>query len=467
MKQRHFRTTGLICRLGYVLGGSILLWTVGCSSDEPDDADGNVTTPPADSSAPATGGTAGSGPGDSSASTPPTGGTAGSEPSAPPGAGAAPGVPPATSTSTDTTSGTPPASTDPNTDTGDTASETSSTDPGSSTGSGEDSTTASPTTDTPTEDPNADANPSGWPEPGEGGAARPSGTAGNLQVLDWAGFKAAITYSLDDCTPSQVALIDDLMALDVPLTFYIQTNQGSACDTIANKALEAGGHELGNHTHSHQQDAATAGADTDQATQYIEDKYGVTPLTMAAPFGDASVYSPVAQQRFFINRGVGGGMIQPLDNSDRFNLKGPTPPANADASAMVKYVDDARDAGAWQVLTLHGFTDHSDWAYNPFPLASLQASVEHAKQQGDVWIGTVADIGAYWWGQKLLSDATPESSGDEQVWTWTLPDHFPPGRYLRVTVDGGALSQDGQALPWNDHGYYEVALDVGSLTLSP
>jgi hypothetical protein len=36
-----------------------------------------------------------------------------------------------------------------------------------------------------------------------------------------------------------------------------------------------------------------------------------------------------------------------------------------------------------------------------------------------------------------------------------------------VRVDGGTLSQNGQPLPWNPRGYYEVALDLGTLTLSP
>ena len=53
------------------------------------------------------------------------------------------------------------------------------------------------------------------------------------------------------------------------------------------------------------------------------------------------------------------------------------------------------------------------------------------------------------------------------VWTWTLPAHFPPGRYLRVKVDGGTLTQASAPLPWDEHGYYEVALDAGTLTLSP
>jgi hypothetical protein len=93
--------------------------------------------------------------------------------------------------------------------------------------------------------------------------------------------------------------------------------------------------------------------------------------------------------------------------------------------------------------------------------------VEYAKSFGDVWIGTVENIGAYWLGQKALSAVAPTESADGRTWSWTLPDNFPPGKYLRVRVPGGTLSQDGQALSWNEHGFYEVALDVGTVTLVP
>jgi hypothetical protein len=44
---------------------------------------------------------------------------------------------------------------------------------------------------------------------------------------------------------------------------------------------------------------------------------------------------------------------------------------------------------------------------------------------------------------------------------------MPPGKVLRVTVDGGKLSQNGTQLSWDSHGYYEVALDAGNLTWIP
>jgi hypothetical protein len=95
------------------------------------------------------------------------------------------------------------------------------------------------------------------------------------------------------------------------------------------------------------------------------------------------------------------------------------------------------------------------------------ASVNHAKSKGDVWIDSMVAVASYWRGQRAVAAASSTASGASTTWTWTLPTRFPPGKYLRVKVDGGTLSQNGKPLPWNEHGYYEVALDAGSLTLSP
>jgi len=59
------------------------------------------------------------------------------------------------------------------------------------------------------------------------------------------------------------------------------------------------------------------------------------------------------------------------------------------------------------------------------------------------------------------------TSSNAQTWTWTLPEHFSPRKLLRVSVTGGNWSRKGAALPRNALGYYEVALDAGTPTLSP
>lgn len=308
------------------------------------------------------------------------------------------------------------------------------------------------------------SSPSDLPPPKTSGVPRPSGTPGGLVVLNWAGFSAAYSYTFDDANSSQISNYAALQALGVPFTFYLQTGKSDASNAIWSKAV-LDGHELGNHTKSHNS-LDPGGADTDLATSFIETKYGVTPLTMAAPNGSTD-YGPIAQTRFMINRGVSGGAIMPNGNSDRFNLPCDIPVGGATAATMKGPVDAAMSAKAWRVFLVHGFSGGSDGAYQAVGLSQFVETVEYAKSLDGLWIDTVLEVGAYWIGQKLLSSASPQSSGQDTKWTWTLPEHFPTGRILRVTVDGGNLSQAGQPIAWDEHGYYEIALDVEELTLSP
>jgi len=309
--------------------------------------------------------------------------------------------------------------------------------------------------------------PSGTPQlpvPLTTGVARPSGSADGLVVLDWAGFKAAVTYTLDDANSSQIANYDTLQALGVPLTFYLWTNRPGASDEVWAQAV-ADGHEIGNHTQSHLMGTdPNIAADTDAGEAFIERRLGISVLTMAAPYGNTQ-YVDLARTRYLFNRGISGPQVLPHDNSNPFNLSTFIPPTAAAAGDFNTRVDSARAAGAWECVLVHGFTGDAQ-AYQPVDLEQFTAAVEYAKSFQDVWIGTLLDIGAYWLAQRLLGDVVPVAANGETSWQWTLPDHFPPNRYVRVSVNGGTLRQNGLELPWDDHGYYEVALDAGSLTLS-
>ncbi|WP_437490588.1 polysaccharide deacetylase family protein [Sorangium sp. So ce1014] len=306
---------------------------------------------------------------------------------------------------------------------------------------------------------------SGLPTPpGPDNVAKPSGAVGGFKVIDWAGFAGAVSYSFDDSNSSQIQNYDALNALDVPFTFYLQTGKNESNDPVWKKAL-MDGHELGNHTQRHQ-DQDNGGADTDAATKFIKDTFGITPYTMAAPNGSA-VYTGIAKTRFLINRGVSNALIAPNDSTDPFTLPSYIPPQNASASTMDQQVTSARSEKKWRTFCIHGFNGGSDGAYNPIPLAGLIEHVQHTKAHGDVWIDSIVNVGAYWLGQKAIKPNAGTQSGGDTTWTWQLPDHFPPGKYVRVTVTGGTLKQNGAALPWNPHGYYEMALDPKSVTLSP
>ncbi|WP_437717716.1 cellulose binding domain-containing protein [Sorangium sp. So ce448] len=305
---------------------------------------------------------------------------------------------------------------------------------------------------------------SGLPTPpGSSNVAKPSGAAGGFRVINWAGFTGAVSYTFDDSNSSQIQNYDTLNALDVPFTFYLQTGKTESTNSVWQRAL-SDGHELGNHTKSHSSN--DSGADTDAATQFIESRFGTKVWTMAAPNG-SSVYSSIARTRFLINRGVANNLIGPNDSTDPFTLPCYIPPTGASTTVLDQQVTSARDAKKWRTVLVHGFTGGSDGAYQPVGLQAFVDHVKHSKALGDMWLDSVVNVGAYWRGQKAVSSATTSTSGGATTYTWQLPANFPPGKYLRVTVTGGTLKQNGVPLNWDPHGYYEVALDAKSVTLSP
>lgn len=249
----------------------------------------------------------------------------------------------------------------------------------------------------------------------------------------------------------------------MPYTFYLWTGKSDASSSVWATAVKDG-HELGNHTQSHQ--SAGTLQDIAAATTFIMTKFGVQPWTMAAPNG-AAIYTTLANGLFLTNRGVADNLVGANDGTDPFTLPCYIPPTGAVASAFNSEVDSARSAGKWRIILVHGFTGGTDSAFQPVPLDEFISGVQHTISLGDMWIGTIVNVAAYWRGQKAFSQATTTTSGSDKTWTWKLPDHFPPGKYLRVTVPGGTLRQNGAAVPWNSHGYYEIALDTGSVTVSP
>ena len=325
----------------------------------------------------------------------------------------------------------------------------------------------------------------GLPIPSGGGVPRPSGTPGNLAVIDWAGFKGAVTYTLDDSQPSQIEHYAELQATGVPMTFYLSSgwsNTSAAYDTTWAQAVRDG-HEIGNHTVHHCRaditgcslpppPLATPADEIELNRQYIMEHAGQSDVwTMASPFGDAN-WDSIAKQRVFLHRDVFGGMVRPNDGTDPFHL--PVYMAGtADGgfgtgqSQFDALIDTARANDTWLIFLIHTILPTTNNWYNPIDIGVITGSITRAKALNDVWIDTMVSVGAYWRAQKLLTATAPSTTGNVMTWTWTLPDHFPPGKYVRVKVDGGTLAQGGAPLVWDGRGYYEVSLDASSLTLSP
>jgi peptidoglycan/xylan/chitin deacetylase (PgdA/CDA1 family) len=280
---------------------------------------------------------------------------------------------------------------------------------------------------------------------GATGKAKPSGTAGGLKVLDWAGFKSAISYTFDDANSSQISNYKALNDAGGHYTFYLITSKTEAGNAVYKTAVQDG-HEMGNHTSDHSN--CTSGSTIDAASSFIKSTFGVTAYAFAAPNGSSACNVTSVSSKFLTDRSVNGGSMGPGDISKLTWL----PSDIATTSNM------APTANTWRTICIHGFTGGSDGAYQPIALDSFTSAAKAAVSGGS-WVETVTNVAAYQVGQNAISKATGNSV------TWTLPAVFPPNMCVRVTTTGGTVKQNGNEVPWDDHGYYQISLDAKSLTV--
>ncbi len=311
------------------------------------------------------------------------------------------------------------------------------------------------------------------------GVALQGVTAGPITILNWAGFKAATSWTFDDSQPSQIQHFADIQAVGVPVTYYITSGTEPDSPNYNSTWIQAvsDGDELGNHTEDHCQsnltdcitntDTGNLATEIDNATSYIEQNLSQkTVWTGASPYGDTG-YDSDASSRFFIYRGIEAGSMLPNDGTNQFNVPCHLASTGETAAQFNAVTDAARSAGAWQIFLIHTITPTANIWYNPVAVTDVTGAMTHAKTAGDTWVDSVVDVGAYWIGLKVLASATRTASGNTTTWKWTLPAHFPGGKYLRVTALGGStLSQNGTPITENSAGFFSVSLDAGSLTLT-
>jgi hypothetical protein len=276
-----------------------------------------------------------------------------------------------------------------------------------------------------------------------------------LKVLDWAGFKGAASFTFDDNTPSQLgANYNAMKATGGHITwFLIASSAGTGY-----KATIADGQEIANHTQSHPDASSNASLATQtevtNAQTTLKTKFEVDAYSMAAPNCLAAWSSKAGPAKLFQNRGpCGGGAVSPRGNTDPFLLPAYMPPQDADTANLTAQLA----AGKWQIYVIHGF-DGQNGTYHPVPIASVSGAMSKAVSDG-YWTEGMTNVGAYWQGQKLIPASATTSA------TWTLPANFPPNMCVRITTSGGTVTQKGETINWDPHGYYQISLSAGEVTI--
>ncbi len=152
---------------------------------------------------------------------------------------------------------------------------------------------------------------------------------------------------------------------------------------------------------------------------------------MASPFGESGWTEAAKANGLFLNRGVGGGAVAPGGGADPYNLPTYMASEGETAETFNRLVDDARSDGEWLTLLFHSITPTNQEWYAPIDIGEITANVEHAKSYDDVWIDTVANVGAYWRASRSSSPRRPRNRRTRQSGSGSSPR-----RSLRASTCG-------------------------------
>jgi peptidoglycan/xylan/chitin deacetylase (PgdA/CDA1 family) len=306
---------------------------------------------------------------------------------------------------------------------------------------------------------------------GSGPIPPPSATVDdpNLVVLPWNGFAAAVSFTFDDADPTHYELAGPVLdERGIKATFFVVSNTIEGFGDQSREgflALAEAGHEMGNHTVSHKGSSENDPAEVSGCDAYIAETFGHQPVTFAYPNVDVTAtYKDPAAALYVASRGGGAGEHVTVDGefdwhdvpsifvAEPENDQGFTFSPDETMAAL----DETLAEGAWRILTIHGVGSGGFFA-NTDP-ASVAAIADHVAQDGEFWIDTFARVASYLRAQRALEAAAAAGVSVPRItWQWTLPPRFAADVRLRVLIDGGTLTQDGAAVPWDGvEGFYSV-----------
>ena len=229
------------------------------------------------------------------------------------------------------------------------------------------------------------------------------------------GKQAAVSLSFDDARLSQVDVgLALLKKADVKVTFFV--TPGAVEKRLAGwKQAVTDGHEIANHSLTHpctgnyafslgnpleNYTLAMMAQQLDEANDRIQTLLGVKPTTFAYPCGlkfvgrgvDVKSYVPLVAERFLVGRGY---LDESPNNPAFVDLAQAMGTAfdDLDFAQMKTIVDAAAREGRWVIFVGHEIGDRR---HQTTDSGALELLFRYLKDPANnVWLGTVADIGAY------------------------------------------------------------------------
>ena len=285
--------------------------------------------------------------------------------------------------------------------------------------------------------------------------------AGPITTVPWDGHPGAVSFTFDDSEISQLNNLGEYFEKnqDIKVTFFM-TGGMNAGNQSKYFPMAEKGHEIGNHSKSHD-DLTKSGINLkSEITDYkydLEQRSGAEVVAFATPYcyyNDA-VEAEIAKAHI-VNRNCQGATKYKWDEEpvwERISsdcYQGNTQQSKGNMS-------EAKQKNAWTVQLNHG-VDGAGFGYGITP-SDMIAIMDEAKAQG-LWRAPMGRVAAYYRAHFVIDKATSTNIDGGFKVTWTSPHPaMPKSVPLRVKIegaDGKTVKQKGKEIQAESDGSYVI-----------
>jgi peptidoglycan/xylan/chitin deacetylase (PgdA/CDA1 family) len=297
-----------------------------------------------------------------------------------------------------------------------------------------------------------------------------------LTVLPWNDHQAAVSLTFDDARPVQLDVaIPELNKRHLRASFFVIVSKLTRLDEW--KQAQGEGHEIGNHTITHEHPAALTKegeeVQVEDARNFLDSNFHANIITFAYPYMEISPGLLFWVKKYnFAARGWPQDQnllyVKSDVDPDWYNLPGQPVFTKYGLDIYQGWVEKALSLNAWTSVQFHGIGDAST-GWEPVPTETFTALLDYlkAEQAKGLWIAPFGEVAAYLRAQRILENTAPQISSGEQKLTWDVPTPFPSGVVLKIKIikSGLRVYQNGRELQASKTGVYSVAFDARELVV--
>ena len=234
----------------------------------------------------------------------------------------------------------------------------------------------------------------------------PAGHLISATNLSWNGRTAAVSLTFDDGDPCHTAIaIPELDKRGFKGTFFLIAKDipgMSAGDKRQWDRAVSNGHELGDHSMTHPHPSGLTPKqlkrETLESKKIIEQNFGVTVVSYAYPFSEATPDQiKLVAKNFIAARTGGNDYYMTLDKvPDWSQLSSQVTLTRLDIGVYTNWLNEAVRRKAWIVFMIHGI-EGTPWGWEPVPLKVFQQLLDYLKsREKDIWVAPFGEVAGYY-----------------------------------------------------------------------